>query len=354
MNCPLGLTGYGIAGYKITEALAQQGVDVSLFPIGPECAKGVNVDLLRKAIKNAETFDKQAPSLKIWHQFQLAEHIGVGPHLSLPFYELDPLSPLDVHHLNSCDHIFLSSNWAKEVAIRSGVSQPISIVPLGVDPTIFYPRENPSGPCVFLNIGKWEKRKGHDFLGDVFNKAFTVDDDVELWLMPNIWTLSREEKQKWYELYLNTPLGQAGMIKIIDPVETSQQVAEIISMATIGVFPSRAEGWNLELLECMAMGKTVITTDYSAHTEFCDHKNSLLIDIEDTEPAKDEKWFNGKAGNWARFDEPQKGELLQYMRFCYERFKDGTDLVNHKGIEKGKELTWTNTAKLLIEKISNL
>ena len=50
-----------------------------------------------------------------------------------------------------------------------------------------------------------------------------------------------------------------------------------------GVFPARAEGWNLELLEMMSCNKPVIATNYSAHTEFCDDKNCMLIDIEDME-----------------------------------------------------------------------
>lgn len=351
MNCPLGLTGYGIAGYNITQSLIEQGVEVSLFPIGTECARGVKTDLLKQAVKNAETFDKQAPSLKIWHQFQLAERVGVGPHLSFPFFELDPLSWLDVHHLNTCDKIFLASDWAKQVALRSGVTSQIEVVPLGIDPEIFYPRENPSGPCVFINIGKWEKRKGHKFLGDIFNSVFSTEDDVELWLMPNMWQLKLEEKRPWYELYLNTELGRAGMIKILDPVPTHNELAEIISYSSFGVFPALAEGWNLELLECMAMGKTCITTDYSAHTEFCNTDNSLLVHIEDTEPAKDDKWFDGKKGSWAKFGDTQKKELGQLMKFCYETWKSGGYRPNEKAIETGKKLTWSNTACSLIKNI---
>ena len=58
-----------------------------------------------------------------------------------------------------------------------------------------------------------------------------------------------------------------------------------------GIFPSRAEGWNLELLEMLACIKSVITTHYSAHTEFCDDVNSDLVEIKETELAYDGKWF---------------------------------------------------------------
>ena len=54
-----------------------------------------------------------------------------------------------------------------------------------------------------------------------------------------------------------------------------------MSQVDCGVFPSRAEGRNLELLEMMSAGKHVITTDYSAHTEFCTKDNAGLVPITD-------------------------------------------------------------------------
>ena len=68
-------------------------------------------------------------------------------------------------------------------------------------------------------------------------------------------------------------------VRFIDRVGTHQEVYNIMSRVDCGVFPSRAEGWNLELLELMACGKHVITTDYSAHTEFCTEENAMLIPI---------------------------------------------------------------------------
>ena len=78
-----------------------------------------------------------------------------------------------------------------------------------------------------------------------------------------------------------------------------------MSKADCGIFPSRAEGWNLDMLEMMALNKSIITTNYSAHTEFCNKDNSFLIDISETEPANDGKWFFGQ-GNWAKIGEEQK------------------------------------------------
>ena len=69
-----------------------------------------------------------------------------------------------------------------------------------------------------------------------------------------------------------------------------------MSKVDVGIFPSRAEGWNLEILELMSCGKHIITTNYSAHTEFCNKENALLVDIDELETAYDGKWFLGSCG----------------------------------------------------------
>ena len=86
-----------------------------------------------------------------------------------------------------------------------------------------------------------------------------------------------EGNQNWQNLYKNSKLGSK--IRMIPRQKTHQDVMSIMRQADCGVFPSRAEGWNLELLEMMALGKDVIATNYSAHTEFCNENNCRLIEI---------------------------------------------------------------------------
>ena len=131
----------------------------------------------------------------------------------------------------------------------------------------------------FYTIGKLEYRKGHEFIVDCFNKAFSEKDDVELDMMVHNVFLQREVVEQWLSGFKNTKLGRK--IKFQNPVQTQREVADFIRYNDCGLFPSRAEGWNLELLESMSCGKPVIATNYSGHTEFCNDENSYLIDIED-------------------------------------------------------------------------
>jgi hypothetical protein len=93
----------------------------------------------------------------------------------------------------------------------------------------------------------------------------------------------------------------------------------------------------------MAMNKPVITTNYSAHTEFCNKDNSYLVDISTTEKAHDGKAFMGQ-GNWAKIDQSEKDILIDYMRYVVNNHIN----TNPAGVNTANQLSWTNTAQKIL------
>lgn len=118
-----------------------------------------------------------------------------------------------------------------------------------------------------------------------------------------------------------------------------------------GIFPARAEGWNLELLEMMSCGKHVIATDYSGHTEFCTTDNTHLIKIDNLETAYDGVWFDGSKGFWAEISENQKDQTVEYMRSIYVRKNDGSLSPNLAGIKTATKFSWKNSVDELLRGI---
>ena len=348
---PINQLGYGVAGLNILKAL-QVEHNVSLHMIGqPQVTSQADADAVTKGIETSKMFDPEAPCIKIWHQNQMAERVGSGKLIGFPIFELDTFTDLEKHHLQSCDELFVCSQWAKGVIKKNydwsipayrerGVHQRVEVVPLGVDAEIFKPSSvRQDDKTIFFNCGKWEVRKGHDFLIDAFKIVEKHDPNVELWMMCTNPFNSPEEENKWKMLYSHPK------VKIIPRAETQQEVYNIMSQVDCGVFPSRGEGWNLELLEMMSCGKHVIATDYSAHTEFCTKENSGLVAIKDVEPAVDGKWFFGQ-GNWAKIGEHETFELsLKMQRFIQDR--KGT--VNEAGIETARQFSWKNSAEEIIK-----
>ena len=353
LTAPINDLGYGVAGLNILKSLCASGNEVSLWPIGqPTVHNQDEARIVQSSMSNTNHFDFNAPSLRIWHQHDMAQHVGKGKRVGFPIFELNKFSKNEKHHLSSLDTIIVCSEWAKSI-VKSEVNHPdIRVAPLGVDTSTFFHKISniKKDTTVFLNVGKWEVRKGHDVLHKAFNRAFTKDDNVELWMMNHNPFLNNQQEKEWKETYLKSKLGRK--IKMVDRVEQHSEVANIMSMADVGVFPSRAEGWNLEALEMMAMGKYVILTDYSAHTQFATQINSKLINIDNTESAHDGVWFNGQ-GEWASFGDSQMEQLISHMRTLHEckqnDIKSDRHNKNERGIITAKKFSWENSAKNIME-----
>lgn len=343
-SCPINHTGYGIASINILKELYKLNQDISFFPIGqPNVDNQQDYDLLLSLMKNAQDLDINAPYVKIWHQFDLAEHIGRGQYFAYPFFELDTFNSMEVKHLNVPDRIFASSEWAKSIIENNGINSKIDVIPLGVNRLIFneyVERTRNDDKYVFLNIGKWEVRKGHDILYKLFNDAFNGDSNVELWILApehNNSYSSKDEIIEWHKKY------SASNIKVFTGVEFHNQVAELIANSDCGIYPSRAEGWNLELLETMSMNKPVIATNYSAHTEFCNSDNCYLVDIDNRELAYDGKAFK-QQGSWAKLDKKQYDQIIDYMKYMViNNIK-----TNPNGVLTAKKYSWKNSASTML------
>lgn len=345
INCPIGTTGYGITSLNIVKHLYSRNIDISLFLMSNNVELNFpdEKSLIQRLHQNTNNFDYSAPCLKIWHQNDLALKIGNGHYYAFPFFELDTLSKRDKHHLNYCDYIFVASEWAKNILLNNDITKPIYVAPLGVDQNIFSNLDkikNKNDKYIFFHIGKWEKRKGHDFLINAFDKAFSINDNVELWLLPHNPFLNKEQESEWLQLVESATLKDK--IKIYGRLPTQQHLAEFILRGDCGIFLSRAEGWNNEIPECMAMSKPIITTNYSAHTEYCNKNNAYLIDIDELEVANDNKWFFGN-GKWAKLGERQLEQTIEYMRYVYNNHIT----TNEDGLKTANHYSWNNTCSII-------
>lgn len=351
LSCPVTPhTGYGVTSFNILKSLLSLEYDIHLFPIGnpqvqSEEDKNIVVNLINRA---NNSYSKNNPYLKIWHQFDLATRIGTAKYGALVFFEIDKMNSIEINSMNNTDCVFVASKWAKEILESNNIKTKIVVSPLAVDTMVFKPilnTERKDNTYRFINIGKWEIRKGHDFLVEAFNAAFTEDDNVELWMMNHNPFLNEQQNSVWHNLYSSSKLKDK--IKFIPRVDKHSDVARIISQTDCGIFPARAEGWNNEILEVMAMNKPVITTNYSAHTEYCEQNNSFLIDIDRLCPAKDDHFFRHGFGQWADLGSAQMEQTIEHMRYVYKN----NIRTNQNGLEVAQQYTWNNTADIISQEL---
>ena len=293
-------------------------------------------------------FNPNLPSVRLFHQFSLAESIGRGKRIGWPIFELDTFTKKEAAHLNSCDELVVCSQWAVDVLNKNNIKPPSRIVPLGVDLSIFnqgidtplaeyLKTTNKDKPYIFFSCGKYEVRKGQDLLVNAFNRAFEKHDNVELWISMHNRFLQPDLLENLKDKFCSTKLGSK--IKFVGPFLNQSKLSNIMRFVDCGVFPSSAEGWGLETLEMMACGKPVIVSNCTAHTEYCTKENSFLIDIDGYVNAYDGKWFFNQ-GKWASIN---IDSLIDNLRYVHKN----NIRSNQNGLETAKKLSWENSVHLL-------
>lgn len=337
-------TSYGIASINLILALERAGINTQTIPIGHRSDFYQEQDLT-PSLKRGEEFDLYAPHLRIYHQFDLASHNGYGPTFGFPIFETNAFTQQEIHQLNSVHSLFVCSKWAKDVIKENGIVQNTDIVNLGVDTEVFKPSEPVDGPFTFFFPGKFEYRKGFDILTEVFEKTLTVNDDFRLVLLPTNIFIGNGNNE-WAESIMKSKLRDK--ITILSRLEHHSQVSELYRQSDCVVSFSRAEGWNLPLLEALSCGRHVIATNYSAHTEFLTNDNAMLVEMPDREIAIDGVFFDGKKGVWAKHTEQTINDLADCVRTAYKRGKE----INKNGIETAKKFSWDNSAKQIISALA--
>lgn len=377
--CPINPLSYGLVGWNILKTLMDQGHDVALFPIDihnpndrqkiiewhlshiskdPNFINGIAEKYLFPAMQKKFSYDYDAPTIRIFHQHLLQESVGKGERIGFPIFELNKFSDQEKNSLKGVDYVFVPTQWAQNI-IHSEIDKACFVVPLGVDHNIFKPSvepqqiiRDPKTETVFFLPGKLEVRKCHDIIHDIFAKAFNKNDVVELWLCPHSFFVDQNEMQDWIRLYKNSPLGDK--IKILPRLQTQVELAQIMAQADCVLSISRAEGWDLPCLEAIAMGKPVIATNYSGHTEFCHEHNSYLVNIDELEDAYDGKFFFNQ-GQWAHIGDNQIEQIVNHMRHIHmTKERDNDDFMKGFGrVGTTEKFSWHNTVEKLILALEN-
>ena len=287
---PINTTGYGHHFCNWASALIHSGEhDISIYPIG-QTEPGVdNYYGLRSAIEAADYFDPRVPSIKLWHDNDMASFAG-SPRIAYTVFELDNLTERGWSHLASCDEVWVVSNWAREILSSRIDENKIEVVPEGVNHELFSWKKRELDTPKFVNVGKLEKRKGHMVILKAIPKLeglgheadfyfhwtnpFLRPESVNEMMMANGWAVSGSDSIM--NLYKHPELNSSIYMpkaRFKDP----KDVKLFIEHGNIGLYPYFAEGWNLPLMETMSLGIPCIATDYSGPTEYLTSEVAELL-----------------------------------------------------------------------------
>jgi glycosyltransferase involved in cell wall biosynthesis len=148
--------------------------------------------------------------------------------------------------------IVAASSFTKRTLVDNGVpAGRIVVNPYGVDLRLFHPPASPRapGPLRFLFLGAVTARKGAPLLVDAWRRLAL--DDAELWMVGSI---TASDRALVPELPGLKVLGQF----------PHRELPDLLRQCDVLVFPSYCEGFALVLLEALASGLPIITTDATA------------------------------------------------------------------------------------------
>ncbi len=185
---------------------------------------------------------------------------------AITMHELDhlPESKRDwVEILNRLDLVITPTEWNRETWERAGVTTPITIVPLGIDPELYHPATGRR--CTFLsvheNLGGETSRENWRETLRAYLCAFAGEDDVRLVIKTWKWKPAEFEQARG-ELLAELGLdgAQAPEIEVIDGVLGADEMRDLYQRAWLFLKNANREGWSMPCTEALACGTPVAAT----------------------------------------------------------------------------------------------
>jgi glycosyltransferase involved in cell wall biosynthesis len=255
---------------------------------------------------------------------------------------------------NYLDLCIVPCQQNKQMMIDSGVTVPVEVVPLGIDPEEYQyiERENTDDEFWFGTMGTLTYRKGTDVLVKAFIRAFTDKSNVKLLIkttgsaLTYAWYLTREQMNK----YKNQIMLQTDVYTVKEMNE--HFFAKIDAFA----FPSRGEGFGLPPLEAMATGLPVIATAYSGLADFMDSRYSYplsfsMIPVPNNEDGKG--YPEGLKRDGQMWAEPDEDQLVELLLHIYNNQKEAKEKGKKASQEVLKNWTYDKSAQKLAKLIKN-
>jgi glycosyltransferase involved in cell wall biosynthesis len=184
-----------------------------------------------------------------------------------------PLTKLVWRH---ADNIVANSDGLKELAEQTAkpLGKEVVCIPNGVDNAIFYPKENPTSPFKILFVGRLVEQKGITFLlkslAQIKKRYANAYDQIETTIIgdgPLRGTLENETDE----------LDIRAKVKFLGWIDRDV-LPQIYRESSVFIMPSLEEGMPNVVLEAMASGLPIISTDNRGTNELVKNgENGIII-----------------------------------------------------------------------------
>jgi len=265
-----------------------------------------------------------------------------------------------------CDQLWVHSRWVKKQAIASGIaSKKIKVVPHGIDKNVY----KTSGKKYALPTNKSFKfifngatiiRKGIDILLKAYEKAFDASDNVCLIIKDNPKDVFYSGINFKSKILRYTKNKKNPEIIYINNYLSTNNLASLYRACNVGVFPYRAEGFAMPILEAMACGVPSIVPNFGACLDFCSRKTSFLMPVKNIHIpisgnyAINTLGFNEKVDE-VNFCETEVATLAFFLKKVFHSSRKILYYKSRKGASTAcDKFTWENTVKQIDQNLKAL
>ena len=297
VDAPINSLSFGNVSYNILRQLWRKGVNVSLFPVSnktefnsfdkldKEFFEWIKESYLTANLK----VKKDLPSFKLWHLNGSHQRIGSKQAL-YTFYELDQPTESEINLAKLQDKVYFSSEHSANLFREKGVDA--SVIPVGFDEDFQKTNKGHLNSEVvhFGLMGKFEKRKHTEKIIKLWLSKFGNNSKFQLTVCVTNPFIEAKEMNKILSDCLSGK--RYSNINFLPFLKSNTEVNQLLNSIDIDLTGlSGAEGWNLPAFNASCLGKWSIVLNATAHKDWANSTNSILVEPSGKEPAYDDKFF---------------------------------------------------------------
>ena len=279
-------------------------------------------------------------------------------------WDFGPYPPAWVSKINAeTDQLWVYCNWAREKAIEGGVrADMVHVVPLGVDLAVTGFPEGQAYPFSkkaafrFLFVGAAVHRKGMDILLEAYRRYFSAGDDVCLVIKDHTRDVFYDQQSYRDQIHGMVEDSSGPAVEYIDSYLPEDQLSELIRSCDVGVYPYRAEGFALPVLELMARGLPCIVPRFGPCLDYSSDDSAYFVEAERIKlPLSRKLPYNtlGFQVDVAELDfcEVPVDVLGKQMRAVYSH-PEGIAEKGYAAQKRARSFTWAHTVDRMLYALS--
>jgi hypothetical protein len=270
-------------------------LDPNVYVIGGADLRAYNLpegfqEWLQQKVNQAySNIGKKLPMARIWH-IKDSERILPGSKSVLyTVHECSELTETERDICNFYDQTLVTSNYSNEVFNSGGVKS--KVCPNFFDARHFFPIEvkKQQGVTNWMLIGKMEKRKQTHEILSAWAAAYGGNSEHRLNCLIHNGFLPQEMQERSINGLFKGSIPWN--INMLGPQEQNSKVNELMNFCDIGINLSGGEGFCLPNINTICLDKVSVTLNAHAHKDYCNEKNSVLVETDGKDEIYDGVFF---------------------------------------------------------------